>query len=124
MDFGPLIRQLQGALAPYSVNALYSQAIGAGTNWTSSATFTKIARIVILQGSFSKTGGTPAAGDVMGTLSTGARPAVRMNVAVATQNNDVAGTILINTDGTIVWRSGSTAETDSTSIDGIVFIVP
>jgi len=113
-----MIRQLQGATA-----ASYSTAIPAGTGWTSSATYSKIGRLIVLQGSFSKTSGTPASNDVMGTLPAEAWPAVELEIPAATQNNNVVGMIRVQTDGDIVWRSGSTVETDKTSIDGISFTV-
>lgn len=91
--------------------------------WVSSAFVSRVGRQVVLQGSFSKTGGTPVGGDVMGVLPAWAWPLVALNPPVVTQNSDVVGTILIQTNGDIIWRTGSVAETDHTSVDGIPFIV-
>lgn len=113
------LERLERALA----NAEYGVAIPAGANWTSSATFSRIGKLVVLSGSFSKTGGTPASNDVMGTLPARVRPASQKNIAVATQNSDIVGTILVQTGGNIVWRTGSTVETDNTFIDGIAYII-
>jgi hypothetical protein len=126
-----LVGQLQGALGSTdaitdlqaATAATYDTAITAGTGWTSSATYSKIGRLIVLQGSFSKTSGTPASNDVMGTLPAEARPATELECPAATQNNNVVGMIRVQTDGDIVWRAGSTTETDKTSIDGIAFTV-
>lgn len=95
--------------------------IPAGAGWTSHATYSRIGREILLQGFFSKTSGTPASGNVMGTLPF--PPSIQMNPAVVTQNGDVNGSILIQTNGQLVWRTGSTTETDSTAIDGISYVM-
>lgn len=106
--------------------AIHLQPIPAGAGWTSSAFYSRIGRQVVLQGSFSKTSGTPTINDVMGTLpdlTPSIRPATQMVIEVSTENNDTRGMILINTSGDLVWRVGSTVETDATFIDGIAYVV-
>ena len=36
----------------------------------------------------------------------------------------MVGMIRVQTDGDLIWRAGSTTETDKTSVDGIAFVVP
>lgn len=114
------ITALQAATA-----ASYDVAIPAATNWTSTASYSVIGRLYVLQGFFSKTGGTgtPAANDVMGTMPVGARPLVQLNPPALTQNGDVVGSYILTTAGQFLWRTGSTAETDQMHIDGLTYVV-
>jgi hypothetical protein len=104
------------------------QAIPAAANWTSTATWSSFfgGRLIVLQGDFSKTGGggTPAPGDVMGTLPAAAAPANQLDIGTVSQNNDAVASLLIQTSGNIVWRTGSTVETDHIYLDGHSFVRP
>ena len=86
------------------------------------ATYSKHGRLVRLQGSVTKTGGAPANGDVIGTLPDGFRPTGALVLPICTGGTS-NGTVRVEADGDVVWRSGDAIETDFTSLSGITFVI-
>jgi hypothetical protein len=102
-------------------------ALAFGANWSNynaavaSCAYLKDAMgWVKLKGSATKSG-TPAAGDVIGTLPLGFRPELEEYFPCATGATSAAGELRVEADGDIVWLAGSTNETDYTSLSGISF---
>jgi hypothetical protein len=87
------------------------------------ASYSKIGSLVVLQGIVTKTGGTPAPGNVIGTLPEGYRPFEILQFPVKTGVADAYGTLEIQADGDVVWIGGATGETDNTSLSGICYVV-
>lgn len=76
---------------------------------------------VYLRGLVTKSGGTPTTGDVVATLPAGFRIAAQELFVVHTGEPNAVGRVTVLTNGGITWDSGSTGETDYTSLSGIVF---
>jgi len=87
------------------------------------ATYSRHGRVVRLQGTVTKAGGsgTPASGDVIGNLPEGFRPTGVLRFAV--DGGSQHGTVEVEADGDVIWRAGGTAETDTTNLSGIEFVV-
>ena len=119
MSLDVLIRQLQGvAKEPLPFAANWGN-YGSGSE---AATYSRFGRLVVLQGLVTKSG-TPAGGNVIATLPVGFRPTSAVSFPVATGGTDAFGRVTIGSSGDIVWWSGSTVETDFTSLSGIAFVV-
>jgi hypothetical protein len=85
--------------------------------------YSRIGRLVVLHGLVTKTGGTPTLGDAIATLPAGARPTLRLRFTTVTGNPDqTRGTVDVAPTGIVSWEAGATAETDYTSLSGIVFV--
>lgn len=119
----PVIQRLLDWLRGVHKKPLLLAAGWAAAAGDESPTYSRFGRLVILQGSATKTAGVPAGGDVIGTLPDELRPAGQLPFPVLTQNGDVVGGVLVQANGNIVWRTGSVAETDSTSLSGICFTI-
>lgn len=79
---------------------------------------------IYLRGLVSKTGGTPAQGDVIATLPAGYRRTGRAVFPVATGHGTPAqqyGRVDIAPGGEIVWVSGGQGEPDFTSLETIAY---
>ena len=76
---------------------------------------------VQLRGVVTKTAGTPAAFDHIGTLPGGNRPDGRLHLAVAGGRPDTAGSLYVDANGTIHWLSGTTGEQDYTDLSSVSF---
>jgi hypothetical protein len=84
--------------------------------------YAKLRGIVLLRGMVTKSGGAPAAGDVIATLPAGFRPiGASVLFGAATGATHTFGRIDVTTAGAIVWRAGSAVETDYVSLDGLYF---
>lgn len=91
------------------------------TNW-GVACYSRVGRLIILEGLVTKSGGTPAGGNLIATLPVDFRPAMRLMFASWTgAGTEVAGRVDVDTNGQILWMAGATAETDFTTLSGIVF---
>lgn len=116
---GALIRQLQGAS---------KVAFPFGVGWANfagveGATYSRHGRVVRLQGMVTKSGGTPAAGNVIGTLPDGYKPTGQLVFAAVTGSTDTFGRVDVDASGNVIWQSGGTGGTDYTSLSGISFVV-
>jgi hypothetical protein len=119
-DLAVLVRQLQGhskVAFPYSAG--WSN-IGAGFE---GASYSRHGRVVRLQGMVTKAAGTPADGDVIGTLPANHRPEEILRFTVVTGTGRFFGAIDVEPDGQVVWRAGATGETDYVSFSGVSFVV-
>ena len=87
------------------------------------ASYSKVGNLVILQGLVTKSGGTPAADDLIGTLPAGFRPTETLLFMQASGATSSAGRVDVWSDGSVRWITGSTTETDHMSLSGIVFMV-
>lgn len=87
------------------------------------ATYGRRGDIVRLQGLVTKSGGTPTVNDVIGTLPAGFRPTSQLRLDFATGGTPSSGQFDIQTDGDVVWISGSTSETDYVSFSGVSFVI-
>lgn len=98
---------------------------GAGwTNWGGAfetAAYWKDALGVHLRGLVTKSGGTPAIGDVILTLPEGYRPAKVVAFVVQTGETNGVGRVDLQPDGRLLWISGQTGGTDYTSLSSIYF---
>jgi hypothetical protein len=119
-EFGILIRQIQGVA---KVALPFSASWGNFGGGNEGATYSRIGRLVVLQGLVTKSGGTPADGDVIATLPSGFRPTEALMFPVVTGATITFGRVSVVTSGEIRWRLGSTAETDFTSLSGVSFVV-
>lgn len=106
----------------------YKIALPFAANWgdygspNEGASFSRHGRLVVLQGLVTKSG-TPASGNAIGTLPEGFRPVDTLHFAVATGGTDAFGRVSVDSAGVIKWISGSTVETDFTSLAGVVFAI-
>jgi hypothetical protein len=121
------LKRIESTLARLVGTDTYKTALPFGANWGNygvyeGATYSRIGRMVILQGLVSKTG-TPAGGDVIATLPAGYRPAEHVIFATATGETTVGGRVDVESTGQIIWRTGATGETDYTSLSGIAFVI-
>jgi hypothetical protein len=80
-----------------------------------SASYSLHGTTVALQGLVTKTGGTPSAGDIIGTLPSGHRPTGTLIFEVSTGATDARGRIHVESSGNVTWQAGSTTETDKTA---------
>jgi hypothetical protein len=120
MDLAVLIRQLQGvAKQPLTFSAGWGNFGGS----EEVATYSRFGRLVVLQGLVTKSGGTPASGNVIATLPVGFRPSAALMFPVVTGATTSFGRVSIEANGQIQWRTGNTTETDFTSLSGIAFAV-
>lgn len=86
------------------------------------ASYSRHGRVVCLQGLVTKSG-TPASGNVIGTLPQGFRPTGRLVFAVTSGSAETRGRVDVFPNGEVQWISGGTGETDFTSLSGIAFVV-
>jgi hypothetical protein len=86
------------------------------------ASYSRIGRLVVLQGLVTKTGGTPTAGDLIAVLPIGFRPSGGLVFAVATGETTAVGRVDLAANGNINWRAGASGEADYTALSGIVFV--
>lgn len=120
MDQGVLIRQLQGVA---------KRALPFAAGWGNfggiyeGASYSRMGRLVVLQGLVTKTGGTPTSGNVIGTLPLGFRPTSSHVFVAWTGESGQAGRVDVHYTGEIQWVSGGTAETDFLTLSGIAFVV-
>lgn len=92
-----------------------------GTPWEV-ATYSRVGRLVLLQGLVSKTGGTPVIGDVIGTLPVGFRPSGDLLMIAHTGATASLGRVnVLAASGNLTWGGGNTTEQDYTSLSGIIF---
>jgi hypothetical protein len=136
-DFDAILTAVNGGLEAVNMSTAfkgdlagtYKTAFPFGAGWGNfggayeNATYSKVGRTVFLQGTVSKTGGTPTIGDVIGTLPVGFRPASHLLFAVATGATHTAGIVEVQSDGDVIWTAGNTVEIDYTSLSGISFVV-
>ena len=114
-----LIRQIQGSL---------KNALSFGANWGNYGgalevcTYSRMGHLVILQGLATKSG-TPAAGDVIGTLPENYWPGGQLVFAQDTSEGNSAARVDVLANGQIVWKAGGTTEADYTTLSGICFVV-
>jgi hypothetical protein len=84
--------------------------------------YAKFRGLVLLRGMVTKSGGAPAAADVIATLPAGFRPiGASVLFGVATGATHTFGRIDVSTAGSIIWRAGSAVETDYVSLNGLYF---
>jgi hypothetical protein len=86
------------------------------------ASYSRIGRLVVLQGLVTKTSGTPTAGDLIGVLPAGFRPSGGLLFAVATGETPAVGRVDLSASGNINWTAGASGEADYTALSGIVFV--
>lgn len=115
-----LIRQLQGQS---KIAFPYGAGWGDFGSGYEGATYSRHGRVVRLQGLVTKSGGTPTAADVIGTLPTGFRPAADLIFAVCTGGTATFGRVTVRSSGGVEWTAGSTTEADFTSLSGVCFVV-
>ena len=119
-----------GAITAAKLGAVYKVAFPFGSGWGNygggvfeDCTYSKIGRLVVLHGLATKTGGAPAASDVIGTLPAGYRPAGMLRFGTRGENANAAWVVDVQADGDVVWMAGDATETDYTSLSGIAFVV-
>jgi hypothetical protein len=124
------LKRLESTVARLVGADVYKEPLAYGTDWDDyggtleGGSYSRIGRVVVLQGVVSKSGGTPTNGDVIATLPAGFRPAVRLILAADTAGASAThGRVDIYATGEIKWVSGATAEQDYTSLSGIAFVV-
>lgn len=112
------------------LRGVHKQPLPFATGWANfgggneDATYSRIGRLVVLQGRVTKTAGVPGVGDVIGTLPVGFRPAEDLGpFAVGSGATLGFGAVDVLPSGSVRWLAGSTTETDYTSLSGITFIV-
>lgn len=114
-----LVRQLQG-VSKVAFPFAAGWANFGGTFET--VTYSMHGRVVRLQGLATNTSGLPAAGDVLGTLPPGFRPAATLVFEGAAQN--AFARIDVQADGQVVLQVvGVAGETDYVSLSGVSFVV-
>jgi hypothetical protein len=119
------LKRVESALA----RTIYKQALSFNTGWANfggayeTATCSRIDRLVVLQGLVAKTGGAPAAGDLIATLPVDFRPSAYHIFTVSTGQAVGFGTVELRPNGELRWGSGLIVEPDYTSLSGIVFVV-
>lgn len=122
----PTIGGTHRASFPFA-SGWFDYADAGGSNTYERATYSRMSRLVVVHGSVSKSPGAPAAGDVIGTLPAGFRPAVILRFAVTTgATGGTFGTVEVDSTGEIRWMSGSTAAAggapNRTDLTGMTFM--
>lgn len=117
---GVLVRQLQGESQVAFPFAAGWADYGSGFE---GASYSRHGRVVTLQGLVTKSGGTPAVNDVIGTLPPGFRPTATLIFPTASGQANQFGRVQVTVAGEVVWLQGGATETDYTSLSGISFVV-
>jgi hypothetical protein len=92
-----------------------------GGGWEAGS-YSRIGRLVVLQGLVTKAGGIPTVPDLIGTLPVGSRPSDFHIFATWTGEPNQPARIEVTSAGQIQWKGGGTGETDFTTLSGIVFV--